>query len=288
MRRDRDANGVYEHADAMRIMDAWWPRWVKARVPARARPRRVPASCSRDRRLRQRAQQRRPAPRLGLPGRLVRLRAQGPARVLGRKVRGPYSRVYCGRGSLEALPRGAAQVAGRRARRCRRPSSTAATRSARTRDQWCFDAVNFRAGRRRDAAADPLDQPPDVPAGERDPVAGATLEGIWLETASETFTARHDDRDAPDAERVLAQLEYARARLERALEVVAGRARGGAARVARAARRRAAVAPAPAAADRARGAPLRGRLGARARAARAVAAAAGRSGRRTSRGRWRC
>jgi hypothetical protein len=45
---------------------------------------------------------------------------------------------------------------------------------------------------------------------------------MWLETASETFTARHDDRDAPDAERVLAQLEYARERLERHLEVELG------------------------------------------------------------------
>jgi hypothetical protein len=45
---------------------------------------------------------------------------------------------------------------------------------------------------------------------------------MWLETASETFTARHDDRDAPDAERVLAQLEYARDRFERALEIELG------------------------------------------------------------------
>jgi hypothetical protein len=34
--------------------------------------------------------------------------------------------------------------------------------------------------------------------------------------------ARHDDRDAPDAGRVLAQLEYARGRLERLLEVELG------------------------------------------------------------------
>jgi hypothetical protein len=45
---------------------------------------------------------------------------------------------------------------------------------------------------------------------------------MWLETASDTFTARHDDRDAPDAERVLAQLEYARERFERFLEVQLG------------------------------------------------------------------
>jgi hypothetical protein len=46
--------------------------------------------------------------------------------------------------------------------------------------------------------------------------------GIWLETPSETFVARHDERDAPDAARVLAQLEYARERLERLLEVELG------------------------------------------------------------------
>ncbi|MGH2948720.1 MAG: hypothetical protein ACRDPC_21110, partial [Solirubrobacteraceae bacterium] len=44
----------------------------------------------------------------------------------------------------------------------------------------------------------------------------------WLETPSETFVARHDERDAADAGRVLAQLEYARGRLERLLEVDLG------------------------------------------------------------------
>jgi len=36
----------------------------------------------------------------------------------------------------------------------------------------------------------------------------------WVDTPSETFVARHDERDAADAERVLAQLELARTRLE--------------------------------------------------------------------------
>jgi hypothetical protein len=44
----------------------------------------------------------------------------------------------------------------------------------------------------------------------------------WLETTSETFVARHDERDADDAHRVLAQLEYARRRLERQLGAEAG------------------------------------------------------------------
>jgi len=45
---------------------------------------------------------------------------------------------------------------------------------------------------------------------------------MWNETASESFVARHDERDAPDAERVLAQLEYARERTQRLLEVELG------------------------------------------------------------------
>ena len=44
----------------------------------------------------------------------------------------------------------------------------------------------------------------------------------WTETSSETFAARHDERDGTDAERVLAQLEYARGRLERQLELELG------------------------------------------------------------------
>jgi hypothetical protein len=45
---------------------------------------------------------------------------------------------------------------------------------------------------------------------------------LWLETESDTFTPRHDAHDAPDAERVLAQLEYARESLERRLGVELG------------------------------------------------------------------
>ena len=44
----------------------------------------------------------------------------------------------------------------------------------------------------------------------------------WVETPSESFVARHDERDRSDAERVLAQLEYAREGLERRLEVALG------------------------------------------------------------------
>jgi hypothetical protein len=45
---------------------------------------------------------------------------------------------------------------------------------------------------------------------------------VWNETASETFVARHDERDAAVAERVLLQLEHARAQLEARLDVELG------------------------------------------------------------------
>jgi hypothetical protein len=30
LRRDADRDGEYEHADAIRILDAWWPLWMEA------------------------------------------------------------------------------------------------------------------------------------------------------------------------------------------------------------------------------------------------------------------
>ena len=94
-RRDRDANGVYDDAQAVRIMDAWWPRWVAAEFK----------------------------PKLGgkLYDAILRVvglhDAPGPIgssfltgwygyvnkdlrTILGDHVRGTYSRVYCGNGSV--------------------------------------------------------------------------------------------------------------------------------------------------------------------------------------------
>lgn len=45
---------------------------------------------------------------------------------------------------------------------------------------------------------------------------------MWLETTSETFTARHDDRDADDAAHVLRALEDARRRLQQTFAVDVG------------------------------------------------------------------
>jgi acyl-homoserine lactone acylase PvdQ len=99
-RLDKDRDGHYDQSDAVRIMDAWWPLWVKAEF----------------------------RPTLGGPlfeavhSMLKFHDAPGPLgsafqdgwygyaykdlrTILGKPVRGDYSRVYCGRGKLGACRR---------------------------------------------------------------------------------------------------------------------------------------------------------------------------------------
>src|SRR5215204_1525551 len=64
----------------------------------------------------------------------------------------------------------------------------------------------------------------DLPPGRRGPPRrpGSVGRLPWLDTPSETFVARHDERDTADAARVLAQLEHARMRLEERFPVRPG------------------------------------------------------------------
>ena len=110
------------------------------------------------------AEQPRPAPRLGLPGRLVRLRAKDLRTAARRKVRGALRACATAATARARVPRGARGVAraGGRARRPRR--STPATRSAPAGDQVLRQRP-LPPARRRDPAADPVEEPPDLPAG---------------------------------------------------------------------------------------------------------------------------
>jgi hypothetical protein len=139
-RRDKNGDGVYDQAEAVRIMDAWWPRWLQAEFK----------------------------PELGsdlfdsVESMIGFHDAPGPIgssfisgwygyvnkdlrMILGKRVRGEFSRVYCGGGSVA---------------KCRRAlvkSLTAAL--AHTSDaelypdgsceggdvQWCNDAVRHTA-----------------------------------------------------------------------------------------------------------------------------------------------
>ena len=138
-RRDRDGNGVYDQADAVRIMDAWWPLMVEAQF----------------------------TPTLGeelfeqlqtMIGLDDAPRAQGSAyqsgwygyaqkdlrSVLGKRVKGRYSREYCGGGKLKrcraALLRSLQQAL------AVTPEELYGTESCDGGDpQWCHDSVQFRA-----------------------------------------------------------------------------------------------------------------------------------------------
>src|SRR5205085_11809669 len=60
---------------------------------------------------------------------------------------------------------------------------------------------------------DPLAEPPDLPAGGRDPGPPPPLS--WVETHSASFTCRHDTRDADDAVALLDRMELFRSGLDR-------------------------------------------------------------------------
>jgi hypothetical protein len=146
LRKDTNKDGVYDHAAAIRLMDAWWPRWVRAQF--------APALGGRAYRTLREAVELDNAPnnhgdhlgsayQTGWYG-FVR---KDLRTVLGRKVRGKYSRRYCGGGRL------------RRCRQALRRSLRDAVRAARgdvyrgdevcdeagkPGDQWCYDAVRQR------------------------------------------------------------------------------------------------------------------------------------------------
>jgi acyl-homoserine lactone acylase PvdQ len=143
LRKDADRNGVYDHTDAVRIMDAWWPRLVRAQfqpVLGRGAFARLATTVDVDNEPNNHGQHLGSAYQDGWYG----YSRKDLMSVLGRRVRGPYSRRYCGKGSLK------------RCRTVLRRSLAAAIKvpaaelyggdeKCPNADQWCFDAVNFRA-----------------------------------------------------------------------------------------------------------------------------------------------
>ena len=99
------------------ILDAWWPRWMRRSSSRSSAPKLFDAARAHIELDNAPEQPRRP-PRLGVPGRLVRLRQQGPADgAAARRSAGRYAARYCGGGNARALPRARCRVAARRARR---------------------------------------------------------------------------------------------------------------------------------------------------------------------------
>ncbi len=149
-RRDRNRDGAYEHADAIRILDAWWPRWVAAQF----RPTLGGALFVRlEDMLDPDDEPNAAGSHVGSAynGGWYHYAQRDLRTLLRRRVKGRYSRIYCGgtgrrNGSL---------------RRCRgrlrdslKSALTVDSRALyrdedcedyeRSGDQWCFDAVLHR------------------------------------------------------------------------------------------------------------------------------------------------
>jgi acyl-homoserine lactone acylase PvdQ len=146
LRKDADRDGIYEHSDAVALMDAWWPRWVKAQFQPALGPNameKLTAALAIDN----------PPNNHGAhlgsayQGSWFGFARKDLRSVLGRKVRGRYAREYCGRGRLA------------RCRRVLRRSLKASLDVPRSElyggdevcrdagkdnDQWCYDAVRQR------------------------------------------------------------------------------------------------------------------------------------------------
>jgi hypothetical protein len=143
-RRDHDRDGKYEHADAIRIMDAWWPRWVEAQFKPTLGANAFEV-------LTETVSIDNPpnghGDHLGsaYQGSWYGYVSKDLRTTLGRKVRGKYSRAYCGkrascrtklRRSLRAaLKVPAAELYG---------DDAVCEKETKLDPQWCFDAVRQR------------------------------------------------------------------------------------------------------------------------------------------------
>ena len=146
LRIDRDRDGTYEHTDAIRIMDAWWPLWVRAQFQP------VLGRAATDVLLATTQIENPPNNHGDHLGSAYQGAWYGYARkdlrsVLGRKVRGRYTREYCGGGRLKRCRR-ALRASLRKALAV--PASElygndeVCSEAGQAGDQDCYDAVHFR------------------------------------------------------------------------------------------------------------------------------------------------
>lgn len=144
-RRDKDDNGVYEHSDAIRIMDAWWPLWLKAQF----RPTLGPTLFA----TLPHGQDNAPNNHGDHLGSAYQEGWYGYVKkdldtILKNKVEEPYARTFCGKGD-----RAACRTALRQSLKAALavPASqlysgdATCEKAKRDGDQTCFDAVAFRA-----------------------------------------------------------------------------------------------------------------------------------------------
>jgi acyl-homoserine lactone acylase PvdQ len=144
-RRDKDANGSYDHADAVRIMDAWWPLWMKAQFQPTLGPTLFATLPH--------GEDNAPNNHGDHLGSAYQEGWYGYAKkdlmtVLGRPVNEKYARSFCGKGVLAdcrtALRQSLKAALAIPASQLYSGDATC-EKAKRDGDQTCFDAVSFRA-----------------------------------------------------------------------------------------------------------------------------------------------
>ncbi|HZO59483.1 MAG TPA: penicillin acylase family protein [Solirubrobacterales bacterium] len=152
-RIDRDQSGQYEHSSAIQIMDAWWPRLLEAEFEPEMGSAffdAVHSVLAFDNEPNNHGQHLGSAYQDGWWGYV----SKDLRRVLGQSAADPFSRTYCGNGSLtacrDALRQALADAIGVPATELYdEDSGTAGVQRvsgcpAGKSDQWCFDSVRFR------------------------------------------------------------------------------------------------------------------------------------------------
>jgi hypothetical protein len=145
-RIDRNRDGVYEHSDAIRIMDAWWPLWLHAEFEPTLGSDlfgKIQSILSLDNPPNNGGQHLGSAYQDGWWG----YASKDLRRVLGIPEKGKFSRAYCGGGSvakcraalLASLKKAIATPAGSIYQ-----DSTCAAQSKQG-NQQCYDTISFRA-----------------------------------------------------------------------------------------------------------------------------------------------
>ena len=145
-RRDRDGDGTYEHAGAIRILDAFWPLWMRAQFEPSLGSKlfdQLEAAHELDNTPNSHGAHQGSAYQEGWYG----YAAKDLRRVLGRRVKAPYSKRYCGAGKLtrcrtvlrEALSRALEVPASKLY------ADDACAEAGKPGDQACFDKIVFRS-----------------------------------------------------------------------------------------------------------------------------------------------
>ncbi|HVF79985.1 MAG TPA: penicillin acylase family protein [Solirubrobacteraceae bacterium] len=145
-RRDRDGDGRYEHADAIRILDAFWPRWMRAQFePSLGAP--LYAQLTRAHAIDTTPNSRGDHVGSAFQGGWYGYAHKDLRRALGLKVRAQYGKRYCGAGNrarcASALRGALAEALATEPATLYRDATC--TKAGAPNDQACFDKIAFSA-----------------------------------------------------------------------------------------------------------------------------------------------